>query len=101
MMQGARRANIPAIFNRRATPQNRMHRFPNADVFVGRDTRPRENASYLSCVIMFALQLNRYAADPWGILKDSKDRELQLPRASQRAELEDGATAGIEEVGFP
>jgi hypothetical protein len=58
-MQGARRANIPAIFNRlgwaklswlrfadpgrsgdhRATPQDGMHRFPNADVFVGRDTR--------------------------------------------------------------
>jgi hypothetical protein len=38
-MQGARRANIPTIFNRRATPQDGMHRFPNADVFVGRDTR--------------------------------------------------------------
>jgi hypothetical protein len=47
-MQGARRANIPAIFNRlgwakpsgdhRATPQDGMHRFPNANVFVGRDT---------------------------------------------------------------
>jgi hypothetical protein len=26
------------IFNRRATPQDGMHRFPNADVFLGRDT---------------------------------------------------------------
>jgi outer membrane protein len=51
-MQGARRANIPTIFNRlgwakpsgdhRAIPpeagQDGMHRFPNADVFLGRDT---------------------------------------------------------------
>jgi hypothetical protein len=39
MMQGARRAHIHwSIFNRRATPQDGMHRFPNADVFLGQDT---------------------------------------------------------------
>jgi signal peptidase I len=39
-MQGARRAHIHwPIFNRRATPQDGMHRFPNADVFLGQDTR--------------------------------------------------------------
>jgi hypothetical protein len=39
MMQSARRAHIHwSIFNRRATPQDGMHRFPNADVFVGQDT---------------------------------------------------------------
>jgi hypothetical protein len=38
-VQGARRAHIHwPIFNRRATPQSGMHRFPNADVFVGQDT---------------------------------------------------------------
>ncbi len=40
-MQGARRAHIHwPIFNRRATPQDGMHRFPNADVFLGQDTSP-------------------------------------------------------------
>ncbi len=39
MMRGARRAHIHwPIFNRRATPQDEMHRFPNADVFPGQDT---------------------------------------------------------------
>jgi V/A-type H+-transporting ATPase subunit I len=40
MMQGARRAHIRwPIFNRRATPQDGMHRFPNADVLPGRGTK--------------------------------------------------------------
>jgi V/A-type H+-transporting ATPase subunit I len=39
-MQGARRAHIHwPIFNRRATRQDGMHRLPNADVFLGRDTK--------------------------------------------------------------
>jgi hypothetical protein len=32
------------IFNRRATPQDGMHRFPNADVFLGRDTSGKTGA---------------------------------------------------------
>jgi hypothetical protein len=41
-MQGARRAQIHwPIFNRRATQQDGMHRFPNADVFLEQDTRER------------------------------------------------------------
>jgi hypothetical protein len=40
-VQGARRAHIHwPIFNRRARPQDGMHRFPNADVFLGQDTIP-------------------------------------------------------------
>jgi hypothetical protein len=39
-MQGARRANIPAIFNRRVPPRA-GHRFPNADVCLERDTSTR------------------------------------------------------------
>jgi hypothetical protein len=51
-MQGARRAHIHwPICNRRATPQDAMHRFSNADVFLGQDTRiDRRNVSLLSCV---------------------------------------------------
>jgi pyruvate kinase len=38
-MQGARRAHVHwPIFNRRATPQDGMDRFPNADVFLEQDT---------------------------------------------------------------
>jgi hypothetical protein len=38
-MQGARRAHIRwPIFNRRATRQDGMRRFPNTDVFLGQDT---------------------------------------------------------------
>jgi hypothetical protein len=56
-MQGARRTNIPAIFNRRATPQDGMHRFPNADVFVGRDT----SLHFSPCVVTKRREPVRYA----------------------------------------
>jgi hypothetical protein len=56
-MQGARRAHIHwPIFNRRATPQDGMHRFPNADVFLGQDTSERNEADAALCVA---------AADSW------------------------------------
>jgi hypothetical protein len=49
MMQGARRAHIHwSIFNRRATPQDGMHRFPNADVFVGQDTSPHLSPAFVA-----------------------------------------------------
>jgi hypothetical protein len=45
-MQGARRARLRwPIFNRRATPQDGMDRFPNADVFLGQDTSGKQTQS--------------------------------------------------------
>jgi hypothetical protein len=47
------------IFNRRATPQDGMHRFANADVFVGWDTiLSNRQLSFVKCQSAAGASLN-------------------------------------------
>jgi hypothetical protein len=86
-MQGARTANIPAIFNRRATPQDGMHRFPNADVFVGRtlatetrDERAKQGSQRSSsrrCVLYNGLVLDFTAGVRCAVRNNAEAHNLE------------------------